>query len=197
MPVELTHLIGTSLVRLERHHAAAMEIELRHLGASDAAAFNAAVHESLDELRPWMPWAGAEPMPVAERLELIRRWERERAEGGDESFGIFVDGAVVGACGLHHRIGAGGLEIGYWVRTADTGRGIATEAARQACAVAFADPSIDRVEIHHDRANAASGRVPAKLGFERVAERRDAPTAPGEDGVEVVWRLTREAWAGE
>jgi len=172
----------------------AVAVELRHLRESDAEAFNAAVHASLDELRPWMPWAAAEPRTVSERLELIRDWARERESGGDESFGIFLDGVVVGACGMHRRIGEGGLEIGYWVRTADTGRGIATEAARQVCARAFADDEIDRVEIHHDRANPRSGRIPAKLGFERVGEARRAPEAPGEEGVEIVWRLTRRSW---
>ena len=171
-----------------------MAVELRHLREEDAEAFNAAVHESLDELRPWMPWAAAEPRPVAQRLELIRTWAAEHAGGGDESYGIFLDGTVAGACGLHRRIGEGGLEIGYWVRTADTGRGIATEAARQLCARAFDDPAVDHVEIHHDRANAASARIPAKLGFERVGENPEAPEAPGEEGVEVVWRLTRDAW---
>jgi ribosomal-protein-serine acetyltransferase len=168
-----------------------MAVELRELREGDAEAFNAAVHASLAELRPWMPWAAEEPRTVEERLELIRRWARERRDGGDHSLGIFLDGEVAGACGLHRRIGPGGLEIGYWVRSDLTGRGIATEAARRLCEFAFADPAVDYVEIHHDRANPASGRIPAKLGFERVEEHPRAPEAPGEEGIEVVWRLTR------
>jgi len=171
-----------------------MDVSLRHLREEDAEGLTAAVHESLGELRPWMPWAAGEPRQVSDRLELIRRWERENAEGGDQSFGIFVDGAAAGACGLHRRIGPGGLEIGYWVRTGDTGRSVATEAARRLCTIAFAQPGVDHVEIHHDRANAASGRIPAKLGFSRIAERPGAPETPGEEGVEVVWRLTRSQW---
>ena len=73
-------------------------------------------------------------------------------------------------------------------------RGLATEVARRLCERAFADPAIDRVEIHHDRANVASGGVPAKLGFEHVGDARRAPQAPGEEGVERVWRLSRAAW---
>src|SRR3954468_4555831 len=130
-----------------------MEVELRHLREADAEAFNAAVHASADALRPWMPWAADEPRPVRERLELIRNWERENADGGDESFGIFVDGEVAGACGLHRRVGPGGIEIGDWVRSDLTGRGVATAAARRLCEVAFSDPAVDHVEIHHDRAN--------------------------------------------
>lgn len=194
VPVELNHLIGRRPTGLERDHESVMAVELRHLQEEDAEAFDAAVHESIGELRPWMPWAAEEPRSVADRLDLIRTWERERAEGGDLSFGIFAGGAVAGACGLHRRIGPGGLEIGYWVRTPDTGRGIATEAAGRLCELAFADDEVDHVEIHHDRANAASGRIPAKLGFSRIAERSDTAEAPGEEGVEVVWRLTRVNW---
>jgi RimJ/RimL family protein N-acetyltransferase len=171
-----------------------MRVELRHLRDADAEAFNAAVQASLEALRPWMTWAAAEPRPIEERLELIRSWAREREDGGDESFGIFVDGEVAGACGLHRRIGPGGLEIGYWVRSDLTGRGVATAAARRLTEIAFARPGVDHVEIHHDRANAASARIPAKLGFERIEERADAPEAPGEEGIEVVWRLTRAAF---
>ena len=62
---------------------------------------------------------------------------------------------------------------------------------RQLCERAFADPAVDRVEIHHDRANAASGAVAATSGFTLVEENPRPPQAPAEEGVERVWRLTR------
>jgi RimJ/RimL family protein N-acetyltransferase len=55
-------------------------------------------------------------------------------------------------------------------------------------------PGIDRVEIHHDAANVASGRIPAKLGYARLGEQpaRDLwPSAPAETGTDVVWQITR------
>jgi len=169
-------------------------VVVRHWREEDADALSAAILESLEHLRPWMPWAAEEPKSPAARLALIRGWERERLAGGDGFLGIWLDGRVAGGCGLHRRIGPGGLELGYWVRPDLTRRGVATEAARQLCGRAFAAPSTDRVEIRHDRANAASGGVPAKLGFERAGERRRPPQAPGEEGVEWIWRLTRAAY---
>ena len=171
-----------------------MNLVIRPWREHDAAALSQAIVESLDHLRPWMPWAADEPKSPAARLALIRGWERERLAGGDGFLGIWLDGQVAGGCGLHRRIGPGGLELGYWVHPGFTRRGVATEAARQLCERAFAGPSIDRVEIHHDRANAASGGVPPKLGFERVAERHRSPQAPGEEGVAWIWRLTRDTY---
>ena len=171
-----------------------MQVQLRHWREDDAAALSQAVEESLDHLLPWMPWAAGEPKSLEERRELIRTWERERVERGDEVLGIFVDGRAAGGCGLHRRIGDRGLEIGYWVHAGLLRRGVATEVVRQLCERAFARPDVERVEIHHDRANAASGGVAAKLGFTQVSDTERPRQAPGEEGVERVWRLTRAAF---
>jgi RimJ/RimL family protein N-acetyltransferase len=75
-----------------------------------------------------------------------------------------------------------------------TGRGIATDAAAALTETALGLPGIDRVEIHHDAANVASGRIPAKLGYTRLSERpaRDLwPPAPSETGTDVIWQITR------
>jgi ribosomal-protein-serine acetyltransferase len=127
-------------------------------------------------------------------VEERRAWIASLEGGEDDLLGIFEAGDVVGGCGLHRRIGEGGLEIGYWIHAGHTRKGFATEATAQLLALAFADPAIDRVEIHHDRANAPSRGVPAKLGFEHVGDRLDEIESPGEEGVEVVWRITRAAW---
>src|SRR4051794_19918088 len=174
-----------------------MKIEVRHWREQDAEAMHAAITASVEHLRPWMPWVAEEPRPVADRRALISRWNREWKAGGDELFAIWVDGEVGGGCGLHRRIGPGGLEIGYWVAEAHIGRGVATEASRLLCERAFAQPSIDRLEIHHAANNPRSGRVPAKLGFSHVEDRPRPPDfrlAPGEAEDFSVWRLTRGEW---
>ena len=173
-----------------------MTVQLRQWRLEDADAQARAIEESLDHLRPWMAWAVDWPMPREAQLEMLREWEQRRLAGLDEFLGVWLDGELVGSCGLHFRIGAGGAEIGYWIHVAHLRRGLATEVARQLTERAFADPAVDRVEIHHDRANVASGGVPRKLGFALVGDTPRAPVAPGEDGVERVWRLTRAAHEG-
>jgi ribosomal-protein-serine acetyltransferase len=106
---------------------------------------------------------------------------------------ILVGRDPVGSAGLMARIGPGGLEIGYWVHPSWTGRGVATSAAAALTDAALSLPDVDRVEIHHDEANKASGRVPEKLGYELVGEVPSSPDmiAPGDSGTVKVWRITR------
>jgi RimJ/RimL family protein N-acetyltransferase len=145
-----------------------MELVLRPWTEDDAPALSRAIAESLEHLRPWMPWVADEPRTVEERRAWIREGGRE-----DELLGIWLDGEVVGGCGLHRRIGDDGLELGYWVHAAHVRKGIATEAVRQMTAMAFAREGIERVEIHHHPGNAGSGRVAAAAGFALVHEGAD------------------------
>jgi ribosomal-protein-serine acetyltransferase len=125
---------------------------------------------------------------------LIDSWDQEWLAGGDVVMGVFVDGAVAGGCGLHRRIGPGGLEIGYWTARRFLRQGIATNAAGLLTDTAFSDPAITRVEIHHDQANQASAGVPRKLGWRLVREGVDEIQAPGESGISCEWQITRQQW---
>lgn len=169
---------------------------LRTWTVDDVPALRDAVTASLDHLRPWMPWASSEPVADAERVEFVRRSESEHAAGGDVVFGVFLDGVVVGGTGLHRRRGPGVLEIGYWIHVDHVGRGYAGELAAALTTTAFDQPGIGRVEIHHDRANVASRRVPERLGYRFEGERPREIEAPGEDGVDCCWSIDPVSWAG-
>jgi len=132
-----------------------------------------------------MPWIADEPMTLEQRRALIDGWERDWKDGGDVVLAIVRDGIVAGGSGLHRRRGPDVLEIGYWLRPGFVGRGIVTTAARLLTTAAFAVDGIERVEIWHEETNAASGAVPARLGFIEV----------GEVEGDRVWRTTREQWA--
>lgn len=180
-------------------HADAMTgpgaLDVRPWRPGDGPALSRAISESLEHLRPWMVWIEDEPLDDAARERWIAGTVAAREAGGDALFGIWEGDEVVGGCGLHRRTGPGGLEIGYWIHAGRLRRGYATEAVRRLCAIAFADPAVDRVEIRHDVANEASGRVPAAVGFTVVAERPSARPEPAGTGIDRIWRLGRAAWA--
>ena len=167
---------------------------LRAWTPDDVAALAAAVTRSIDHLRPWMAWIADEPLPRDARVARIEGWRAQREAGGDLVYGILAGDAVVGGCGFHRRLGPGALELGYWVHVDHVGRGVATEASAALTDAAFASDGIARVEIHHDRANAASGAVPRRLGFERGPDKARAPMAPADTGVDWTWAMSRERW---
>jgi len=167
---------------------------LRRWSAHDAAALQEAVVESRAELMPWLAWASHEPLTVDERRLFILDSERQWDAGTGYGFGIFVEDRVIGARGLHRQLGQGGLEIGYWIRTSCVGTGYATDATCLLTEIGFEVQHISRIEIRHDAANRASGRVAEKLGFTKCAELPSATEAPGGTGTEWVWRMTRRRW---
>ena len=164
---------------------------VRRWALDDVPSLADAITANLEHLRPWMPWIAHEPLARREREALVRSWDDAADAGGDSVYGIFLDGTIIGGCGLHHRHGPGTADIGYWIDVDHIGQGYASEAAQALTDVALAAPGIERVEIRHDRANLASGRVPARLGYERIGEVAVEPVAPAETGVHVVWARFR------
>lgn len=166
----------------------------------DAPGLKDAIDSSLEQLQPWMPWARSEPQELSEKVALLRRFRGQFDLGADFVMGIFDgDGKdVVGGTGLHKRRGADALEIGYWIRTSQVGRGLATESTAALTRVAFDFCDIDRVEIRVDPANEASLPIPRKLGFvEEGMLRRRLP--PDEEGVPrdvIVFSMFRDGFAG-
>lgn len=191
-------------------------VRLRRWTVEDLPRLVEASASSWDELRPWMPWA-QERATAESSLPFLAgaedQWRSGEAHqytvlgtagagtGGGAGAGAragLETGAgeelVRGSCGLMRHIGAGGLEIGYWVRTSHTGRGLATAAATALTWAGLRLDGIDHVEIHCDAANVRSAAVPARLGYRLVETRPSEPTAPRESGQEQVWRLTEAEW---
>ncbi len=165
------------------------DVTLRRYRADDLDALLQAVTDSVDHLRPWMPWAAGYDRAAA--AEFLAKTAQEWADGTAYNYAITTGGVLAGGCGLMARIGPGGLEIGYWVHRAYTRRGLAMAASAALVEQAFRRPDIERVEIVHDELNIASGGVPRKLGFTEVGRRAIDPPSDAGTGVGVVWRLVR------
>ncbi|MCC5953904.1 MAG: GNAT family N-acetyltransferase [Acidimicrobiia bacterium] len=170
------------------------QVTLRVWAVDDSEALGDLVLDNLDRLRPWMPWAAAEPLTATERLGVVESTVADRASGVASTYGIWWTGRLVGSCGAHRRIGLGGLEIGYWLAADVTGRGLATDAVATLTTAALALDDVDHVEVHVDRANGASAEVPRRLGFELVSALPHELTAPGEVGIECIWRTDAARW---
>lgn len=168
---------------------------LRRRSQVSDAAYNAAVAADHRHLSTWLPWARQRP-DIAETARVRARAD-EHWEAG-ESFAYAVTSAaeadeVYGSCRLHSPIPPAAIEIGYWVASAATGRGIATQAAAALAAAAFDRLGLDRVEIHCDEYNLRSAAVPRRLGFTLDRTEQNEIETPAESGRNLVWTLDRQA----
>ncbi|HVA06645.1 MAG TPA: GNAT family protein [Acidimicrobiales bacterium] len=170
-------------------------LELRLWRPEDAAALHDAVLANLDHLRPWMPWVAIEPLTLTQRVDLIAQWQESWERGEAAPMGMWHNGDIVGGTGYVRRHGSPTLEIGYWVHLDYLGRGFATTSTRLLTTAVFSSRLVDEIEVHHDKANARSGLVPARLGYTFVGEGPDERSAPGEVGIDCTWRMTARAWS--
>lgn len=134
---------------------------------SDAPLLAESVTESLEHLRPWMPWVHVEPEPLEEKAQRLKRFRGLFDLGQDFVYGIFNqdETKLLGGTGLHARLGESQLEIGYWIHREFVNQGLVTESTAALVKVAFEAIRIHRLEIHCDPANTASAAIPRKLGF--------------------------------
>lgn len=132
----------------------------------DAPTFVAAVRESGDSLRLWMPWAHA-GYALADAQEWIAYCGQEWEQRSSFEFGIFdaASGAYVGGCGLNQFNGVHQCcNLGYWVRATCQRRGAATQAIRTLAHHALSELSLGRVEIVVGVGNTASLGAARKAG---------------------------------
>jgi ribosomal-protein-serine acetyltransferase len=164
---------------------------VRRWVVGDAEALHAALAESASHLRPWVRWAEEDDTSVEGRRAFIAEREHDPESGvaGSVLLGVFVGERIAGGCSVAVRADAPGVaEIGYWLHPAFRGHGLATRAARLLAAAVLAEPGVDAVEIRHDKANAASGAVPRRLGYTLVGEAPNRAPALADSGTALVWR---------
>jgi RimJ/RimL family protein N-acetyltransferase len=142
-------------------------LTIRSPRPGDGPAFNAAVLDSLDACRPWMPWAQRAPT-IGESEETMRNAHAKFLRREDLMLLVFhrESGALVASSGLHSvNWITPRFEIGYWVRTPFAGLGYVTEAVAGIAHFAQNTLHARRVEIRAAEKNVRSWRIPEKLGF--------------------------------
>lgn len=156
---------------------------LRTMRRSDAPQLHEALAQSIVELRQYLwflPWVREEPTLQSAERRCIR---------AHAAFLLRTDLAYLAvARSSGHLIGSAGLhrtdwslprtEVGYWIRSSETGRGYASEAVRALTQWALTGLGARRVELITDELNAGSCRVAIRCGFELEGVQRNALCTP-------------------
>ncbi|MDP8959682.1 MAG: GNAT family N-acetyltransferase [Actinomycetota bacterium] len=151
-----------------------------------------AVLSSLPELHQWLPWAhmGYGRTDAAGFVrDSMRSWQEGRA----------FDFAVRRTSEPDRHIGNVSVwyvshsyrsaEIGYWVRSDETGQNVATEASKAALQVIFEELRMHRAVLRIAEGNRGSERVAEKLGFTREGLLREEIRVRGAWLDHSVWGL--------
>lgn len=142
---------------------------LRPPMVGDEKPLNEAINRSLPELQRWMPWAkdpSIEPT-IHYVKDSIKSWGSDMPR----DFPMVVihkeSHKLIGASGFNDRSKPEVplFEIGYWIETAFTGQGFATEFVQALTHFAFESFKAARVQIVTQVGNTASRRVAEKCGF--------------------------------
>jgi RimJ/RimL family protein N-acetyltransferase len=155
-------------------------IVVRAYTEEDAPAMFEAINESIEHLRPWMPWAESH-RTVEDSLEYIRQCQVGFLLRSNFAMGTFrrADGTYLGGTGIH--IGeprVPSFEIGYWVRASAEGKGYISEAVRLLTICAFETFGAERVVIRCDARNERSRRVAERQGYVFEGRHRNVERDP-------------------
>ena len=125
------------------------------------------VRQSLAELKAWMPWAHDEygladaeswcrkcaaEFTLRSNLQYLILWPETREHLGN-----------IGAFRFDWKVPRG--EIGYWLRTDQTGKGLMSEAVDGLTHLLLDTLKFNRIEIHTDDRNQRSSRVAERCGY--------------------------------
>lgn len=128
-----------------------------------------AVMESLDHLKPWMPWAH-EPQSLDAAESLCRASVVDFHARKDFVLSIYDPSGkeFIGSTGIHRpNWKTPSFMIGYWVAQKHQGKGLITESLNALTRYCFEALRANRVYLTCDAKNSRSIAVMKRLGFEQ------------------------------
>ena len=144
-------------------------IKIRRYETADVPLLFEAARETVAEGSRWLPWLHPD-YSMPESLEWVVDSRKQWDQGREYSFAIVdpLTGQFLGGVGLNlisntHRM----ANLGYWVRSSCTGRGVATAATQLIARFGFGVLTLQRLEILTEVDNLASQRVAEKAGAVR------------------------------
>lgn len=173
---------------------------LRPFRRRDVNSIHEAVSASIDDLQQWLPWASrGYSRSVTQHFvrDSIAAW----GEGRAYDFAVRrpqEPGRHLGNVSIWHTSKQNAVaEIGYWIRSDETRRGICTEAVAHLLEIGFEELKLHRVTLRIAVGNRASERVAEKLGFLQEGTLREDVKIGSRWVDHTVWGLLDNEWKVE
>lgn len=171
---------------------------LRPFRRRDVGTFHDAVSASLTELQPWLPWIEGYDRGFAQRFirDSVASWAETRAYDftvrSQTQLDRHLGNVSVWPTSLQNKTG----EVGYWIRSDETGRGFGAEATAVAISVGFEELDFHKVILRIAVGNLASEKIAEKLGFTYEGVLRDEVKVGNEWLDHTSWSMLESEWAG-
>jgi ribosomal-protein-alanine N-acetyltransferase len=147
---------------------------IRPLTLEDAEPLLDMLRINSEFLAPWQPIRAREFFTLAEQRAAIARLLDDQARGLMLAHVILDEDRLIGRVTLSNIVRGPfqSCSLGYWVGSADNGRGHASAAVAQIAQVAFSQLGLHRIQAGTLPHNLASQRVLERNGFERFGYAR-------------------------
>lgn len=138
----------------------------RHVFSVDLAkTIFSVVDSNRDHLSPWFIWMN-NTSKVEDTVKFLLDSEREFKAGNKIEYGIYFEDEFVGGIGIFNIDKfKKSAELGYWLSSDFTRKGIMSEAVALVERELFLVWGLNRIQIKCDVQNVASGGVAKKCGF--------------------------------
>lgn len=118
--------------------------------------------------------------------DFIASTAQKRIDGSEYGFGIILNDELVGHTSLMHINDDQDPEIGYWIASGASGKGIVTQTTNALTNYGFNELGLKKIIIKADPKNTGSNRIAEKLGY-----RMDRTEHDDRIGLSNVWVLER------
>jgi RimJ/RimL family protein N-acetyltransferase len=152
---------------------------LRPWRGEDAPALLPVLEANWPHLGPWIPARVATPVPLPQLAARLAAFGNDFAAAKEWRYGLFMpdETTVLGEAGIYPRAAGGRVpyadathvELGYWLRADETGKGLVTDATKSLLDIVATLAHVSHVEIRCDARNAPSAAIPKRLGFTLAA----------------------------
>jgi len=161
------------------------QLTLRQLRLDESAQLYKLIDDDRDYLKKWLPWVDSTQSPE-DSEKFISETLEKRNNGTEFGYAIVVDGELVGHISLMHVKDDIDPEIGYWIASKMSGRGITTKAGQALTNFGFNNLGLRKIVIKADPNNIGSNRIAEKLGYKLTGQEQDDRI-----GLSNVWSLDR------
>jgi len=161
------------------------QLTLRQVGPDEAGKFFDIIDNDREYLAKWLPFP-AFTNTAQDSADFIKSTIQKRIDGLEYGFGIILDGELVGHTSLMHVSDSQDPEIGYWIASGASGKGIVTRTTNALTNYGVNELGLKKIIIKADPKNTGSNRIAEKLGY-----RMDRTEHDDRIGLSNVWVLER------